>query len=49
MSVSAVASVHEDVHERAREQQEVRQSTENMRAVLFPQEDERYRGEAQKD
>jgi hypothetical protein len=40
MSVATVASVHEQVHERARKNEEIRQVPERVREVLGPQQNE---------
>jgi hypothetical protein len=44
MSAVSVATVHEDVHQGARQQNEVRQRAEQMRGVLGDQVEAAYRG-----
>ena len=45
MSVPAVAPVHEQMENRAEQKKRIGQRPENVRLVLFPQEEERDRRE----
>jgi hypothetical protein len=49
-AMPTVAAMHEDVHQRACQKQQVRQDAQQMRAMLLPQEEsgDRYKGQQYK-